>query len=121
MKKKIAKQIKEIADRLPPVYDRCASGFEMVEVGDTKKPIRHVYTVPVNHERRLRHAFESNGMDGIKAYLQTIIDLQKKRNEQLEKQRASEPSAAEGDVTDRDADAVPGNDKNEAQLSQAEG
>ena len=76
-KKKLNKQIRAIAEKLPPVFEQHMSGYELVE----DKPTPNLYTVPVNHERRLRHAYEKLGMDGIRIYLDEIFKLQKERHE----------------------------------------
>lgn len=82
MKKKVNKQIREIADKLPPVYEQHVSGglFDTDETGKTDF-IPNVYFTQVNHERRLRHAYEKLGMDGVRAYLESIHKLQLDRNE----------------------------------------
>jgi hypothetical protein len=77
MKKKLNKQIRDIADRLPPVFEQHMSGGDFFEGKFTP----NLYTVPVNHERRLRHAYEKLGMDGIRNYLDEIFKLQKERHE----------------------------------------
>lgn len=84
MNKKIVKQIRDIADKLPKVYTQCMSGglFDTDETGQTEF-IPNVYNVEVNHERRLRKAYEKLGMDGIKNYLNQIHELQKQRNEKV--------------------------------------
>lgn len=84
MNKKIVKQIRDIADKLPKVYTQCVSGglFDADETGQFKF-IPNVYNVEVNHERRLRKAYEKLGMDGIKNYLNQIHELQKERNEKV--------------------------------------
>ena len=77
MKKKTNKQIKEIAERLPVVYEQHMSGYTVEE----DKPVGNFYVVEINHERRLRHAYEKLGMQGIHNYLETIHKLQIQRNE----------------------------------------
>ena len=84
-KKKLTKQIKEIADRLPPVKEEHASGFTME--GD--QPKLNKYLVDVNHERRLRRAYETYGMEGIRKYLEYINNLQIKRADELAKHSES--------------------------------
>jgi len=76
-KKKVNKQIRDIADKLPPVFEQHMSGGDFSEGKFTP----NLYTVPVNHERRLRHAYEKLGMDGIRNYLDEIFKLQKERHE----------------------------------------
>jgi len=73
MKKRELKQIRDIAHRLPKVMEQHMSGHE------NGQP--NLYTVEVNHERRLRHAYERIGMDGIKSYLDSIHKLQKETHE----------------------------------------
>ena len=82
MKKKTAKQIRSIAEKLPPVYEMHASGG-VFGVDEEKGEVfeQNVYYVEINHERRLRHAYEQLGMDGIRNYLDGIHKLQKDRNE----------------------------------------
>jgi hypothetical protein len=78
-KKKLTKQIREIADRLPPVKEEHMSGYEKVD-GETKG---NFYLTDVNHERRLRHAYEKSGMIGIRLYLESIQKLQKQRTDAI--------------------------------------
>lgn len=86
-KKNLNKQIREIADRLPPVKEDHVSGYFMQEVDDgLQRPSSYHYLVDVNHERRLRKAYERHGMEGIKHYLDSIRNLQTKRNEELSKE-----------------------------------
>jgi hypothetical protein len=77
MKKNQIKHIRGIANRLPPVYEQCVSGGTLVD----DKFVPNVYTVQVNHQRRLRLAYEKLGMSGIMSYLESISKLQKERNE----------------------------------------
>lgn len=77
MKKDQIKHIREIANRLPPVYEQCVSGGTLVD----DKFVPNVYNVQVNHQRRLRLAYEKLGMSGIISYLESISKLQKERNE----------------------------------------
>lgn len=86
-KKEVTKQIREIADRLPPVKEDHVSGYYLQDIeGGLKRPSAHHYLVDVNHERRLRKAYERFGMDGIKNYLNQLHQLQLQRNEQLSKE-----------------------------------
>jgi hypothetical protein len=71
MKKQDKKYIQQIADRLPVVYDQTVSGY--YEEDGEKKP--NLVTHPINHERRLRKAYESLGIEGIKSYLDYIFSL----------------------------------------------
>lgn len=111
-KKKVNKQIREIADKLPPVFEQHASGYN-TENGEF---VPNIYTVPVNHERRLRHAYEKLGMDGIRKYLDEILTLQKQRHEKAFGSNGqgesgvlpdvSETSGTENSVGDRNEDAT---------------
>ena len=78
------KEFKQIADRLPDVYTRCVSGVD-------------AYDVKVNHERRLRKAYEDTGIEGIQKYLDEIHKLQKERNDKAV-QDIQHQRAQEGDV-----------------------
>lgn len=71
------KNIREIADRLPAVYEQSISGFYIQE----GKYLPNIVNHPINHERRLRKAYEKLGMDGVRGYLEMIIKLQKQRHE----------------------------------------
>jgi hypothetical protein len=82
-KKQLIKQIREIAKRIPPVKEQHMSGFFMDE---DKKPQPNIYLVDVNHERRLRKAYEDCGMEGIKKYLDSIHQLQLKRKDEISKE-----------------------------------
>jgi hypothetical protein len=82
MKKKVTKQIRAIAEKLPKVYEAHVSGGVFgvdEEKGQVFEP--NVYHVEINHERRLRKAYEQLGMDGIRNYLDQIHKLQLDRNE----------------------------------------
>lgn len=95
MKKKTIIQIREIASKLPVVYEQHMSGYELVAEGAETKAQPNLYLIEINHERRLRHAYEKLGMAGIHGYLESIHKLQTERNEKAK----------------RDADAVlPGQD-----------
>lgn len=82
-KKKLTKKIREIAKRLPPVKEQHASGYV---IGEDNKPTPHLYLTDYNHARRLRRAYVRHGMEGIHSYLNSIHQLQIKRNEQLSKE-----------------------------------
>ena len=86
MNKKDVKYIKQIADRLPVVYEQTVSGYyeDYDESGETKI-FPNVVNVEINHVRRLRKAYESLGMEGIKSYLEMIHKLQIKRNGNVQK------------------------------------
>jgi len=92
MNKKQAKHIREIAERLPIVYQQSMSGFTIEE----DKMVPHVYNVEINHERRLRKAYERHGLDGIKSYLEMISNLQKQRNENFVQQRDGDSAGKTG-------------------------
>jgi hypothetical protein len=99
MNKKQTKHIREIAERLPTVYQQSMSGFTIEE----DKMVPHVYNVEINHERRLRKAYERYGLEGIKSYLEMISNLQKQRNENFVQQRDGDSAGeASGDenITD---------------------
>lgn len=104
MKKKTNKQIREIAERLPVVYEQHMSGFT-VENGD---PVGNFYVVEINHERRLRHAYEKLGMQGIHNYLETIHKLQIQRNEKAS--RDADAVLSEQDSIPQTGDTI-GDDK----------
>lgn len=82
MKKKTIIQIREIASKLPVVYEQHMSGFEL---GEDNKPEPNLYLIEINHERRLRHAYEKLGMAGIHNYLESIHKLQTERNEKAKR------------------------------------
>jgi hypothetical protein len=87
MKKNDIKAIRDIASRLPKVLEAHASGGEWdIESKDGDKGSKwepNIYNVEVNHERRLRKAYQSLGMEGVKNYLNSIQELQKQRNEKF--------------------------------------
>lgn len=70
------KFIKQISERLPVVNEQTISGF-YYEDGEAKP---NIVTHPINHERRIRKAYERAGMEGIKAYL---VSIQKLKDGQL--------------------------------------
>lgn len=74
-------RIKEIAATIPVVREQHISGFSVVD----GKRVPHMYTVDVNHQRRLRKAYSSQGIDGIKQYLDSIKELQKQHNDKESK------------------------------------
>jgi len=84
------KHIREIANRLPIVYEQCVSGGEWgYDENGNKAFIPNIYNHPVNHVRRMRKAYEQLGMDGIRNYLDHIHQLQIKRNEAVKEDIAS--------------------------------
>ena len=99
------KQIKQIASRLPVVYEQCVSGYEVIE----GSVVPNVYNRPVNHVRRMRKAYAQLGMDGIRGYLESIHKLQIKRNETLQEDIASGKFSPKGDSTPEGGGAVPEN------------
>lgn len=60
---------------LPPVYEQTISGF----YEEDGKLVPNVVVHPINHERRLRKAYEKLGMEGIHQYLDMIKKLQLER------------------------------------------
>lgn len=96
MNKKEVKYIKQIADRLPAVYEQTVSGY-YEDYNDDGEMVAYpnVVNVEINHVRRMRKAYENLGMEGIRSYLEMIHNLQIKRNENLqhamELQRKEEP------------------------------
>lgn len=84
MKKSEIKYIRQIADRLPPVYEQSVSGFyeDFDEEGKTAL-FPNVVNHEINHVRRMRKAYERLGMEGIKQYLDMIHRLQLARSEQF--------------------------------------
>lgn len=107
MTKQQMKQIREIANRLPVVYEQCASGGEVVENDGNNVFMPNVYNHPVNHVRRMRKAYEQLGMDGIRSYLESIHQLQLKRNETLKEDIASGKFSPQGDSLPTDSESVP--------------
>jgi hypothetical protein len=81
MKKRELKKFKELADTLPPTYQKVVSGWEpgYNEDGD-KVMMPVIQVIPVNHERRIRRAYESNGIEGVGRYLDLIRKSQQERN-----------------------------------------
>jgi hypothetical protein len=107
MTKQQMKQIREIANRLPVVYEQCASGGEVVEAEAGPMFMPNVYNHPVNHVRRMRKAYEQLGMDGIRSYLESIHQLQLKRNETLKEDIASGKFSPQGDSLPADSESIP--------------
>lgn len=110
MKKQQAKHIREIADRLPVVLQQCMSGYTV----DDDKLVPNVYNIEVNHERRLRKAYERHGIDGIKSYLEMISNLQKQRHENFMQQRGGDSGGStSGDENTSDPLEVPEKDSSD--------
>lgn len=94
--KETRKQIKELAQHLPPVFEQHMSGGDWYDEKEGKtvegaikvgaKYFRpHVYNVKINHKRRMRHAFEQQGIQGVKDYLDNIHKLQLERSESVQR------------------------------------
>lgn len=85
MNKKDIKYIKQIANRLPAVYEQTVSGY-YEDYNDEGEIVVYpnIVNVEINHVRRMRKAYESLGMEGIQSYLEMIHKLQIKRNEYLQ-------------------------------------
>lgn len=62
---------------LPPVYEQTVSGFYEEE----GKLLPNLVVHPINHERRLRKAYEKLGIEGIHQYLDMIKKLQQERRD----------------------------------------
>lgn len=84
------KYIKEIAKNLPVVIDKTVSGFykDYNEQGE-EQLFPNIVSHPINHERRLRRAYEKLGMEGVKQYLYTIYNLQLQHNDLQNSQNLS--------------------------------
>lgn len=104
MTKQQTKQLREIANRLPVVYEQCMSGLVVNEDGSR---VPNVYNHPVNHVRRMRKAYEQLGMDGIRNYLEEIHKLQIKRNEAVKEDIASGKLTPQGNSLPADGEPVP--------------
>lgn len=86
MKKQDVKRLKEIAARLPVVYEQTVSGYTTWAdpengLGESPKIVPNVVNHPINHVRRMRKAYESRGMDGVRDYLDFIRRAQENRRE----------------------------------------
>lgn len=81
MKKSQIKQIREVAAMLPPVFEQTVSGF----YEEDNKIVPNVVVHEINHERRLRKAYEKLGMEGIHQYLDMIKKLQQDRRDAFER------------------------------------
>jgi hypothetical protein len=90
MKKQHIKYIKELAIRLPVVYQQSISGFYN-EIGDDGNVVfkPNVFNSEINHVRRMRKAYENLGMEGIKGYLEMIHKIQIQRNELVQNELLS--------------------------------
>lgn len=86
MRKADVKYIKQLADRLPVVYDQTVSGYyeDYNEAGELQY-FPNIVNHPINHVRRLRKAYETLGLEGVKSYLDMIHKLQIQRNENFQR------------------------------------
>lgn len=94
------KYIKEIAKNLPVVMDTTVSGYyaDYDENGE-EKLFPNIVQHPINHERRIRKAYEQLGMAGVKQYLLTIYNLQLQHNENLQQLRGVQTEGVHVDGT----------------------
>jgi len=67
------KYIKEIASRLPTIVERTVSGYyeDYNQEGELVK-FPNFVNHPINHERRIRNAYKTAGMQGLLAYISWI-------------------------------------------------
>lgn len=77
MNKQDVKRLREIANRLPVVYEQTVSGY----YEEDGKIVPNIVNHPVNHVRRMRRAYESRGMSGVTDYLDYIRRAQENRRE----------------------------------------
>lgn len=92
--KKITETIKAIADILPKqeytYYDTLLeSGADLIQRGEKedadKKPIlphkQYIRKIPVkgeiNHNNRLKSAWDANGLEGVKSYIKPLLKTEK--------------------------------------------
>lgn len=118
MNKQTIKHIRELANRLPVVYQECMSGGTVMpdETGNVNF-LPHLYNVEVNHERRLRKAYEKFGLDGIKSYLEMITKLQKQRHENFIKEGSGDSGREVNEPNNVDAALeVAGPDKSDSAI-----
>lgn len=80
--KKINRQAREIASKMPTVTTQC---FQF-EIKDGRRKPYAVVDVVSNHVRRIRRAVTRNGVEGLRTYLDGIHKLQKERNNELPKE-----------------------------------
>jgi hypothetical protein len=74
MTKEETKQIREIASRLPKGVVR-APKYELWINEETKESAKYpdgTVDVEVNHERRLRRAYQKHGMAGVRHYFEYV-------------------------------------------------
>jgi len=105
MKKKTAKYIREISERLPPVYEQTVSGFyeDYNEEGDMVR-YPNIVVHEINHERRIRKAYERLGIKGVLHYLDMILKLQKQRNDSHKNQLPNDTDARVDDLVEGNND-----------------
>lgn len=105
MKKKITKYIREISDRLPIVYEQTVSGF-YEDYNEEGEMVRYPNVVvhEINHERRIRKAYERLGMEGVLHYLEMIQKLQKQRNDNYKNQLPNDTDARVDDLVEEPID-----------------
>ena len=85
------KYIKEIAKNLPVVMDQTVSGFYMdFDENGEEKIYPNLVSHPINHERRIRKAYETLGMEGVKQYLHKIYTLQNEYLQHLQRVQQQE-------------------------------
>lgn len=106
MKKSDLKYIRQIASRLPDVYEQTVSGFYEDYDEEGKMVVYpNIQNNLINHERRMRKAYEKLGMDGIKSYLEMIYKLQIQRKDALQESEVhqhGQQSDISPDAGDRD-------------------
>jgi len=95
MNKSIIKEIRAIARRLPVVKEAHMSGY-------TQEGKPNIYTVAINHERRMRKAVEAHGEDGLIRYLEWIGSLQKKRLDEVNSKKGEAVQGSSGDAVVHD-------------------
>ena len=91
MKKDVEKFINNIVDQLPIIFDYIItpnveitgedihlSGLDSTDVENSDRIyyISMPFYYPINHKRRLKKAFKSNGVDGMRNYINKISKLQ---------------------------------------------
>lgn len=113
MNKKDVKYIKQLADRLPVVYDQTVSGYyeDYNEEGELQY-FPNIVNHPINHVRRLRKAYEVLGMEGVKSYLESIHKLQIQRNENFQRLESLRQQEEQVGVNLPDGGPVPDNTEN---------
>ena len=103
------KYIKEIAKNLPVVVDQTVSGFYMdYDENGEKKMYPNLVSHPINHERRIRKAYEALGMEGVKQYLLKIYTLQNEHLQHLQRVQDREEPIRDQTIDPVDRPADPG-------------